>query len=143
MPSLRILKLFLAFTLTASAGEKGTLKEFAAVRYDKDALVINSTAGSHQPLRYTGGSSNGERVAPDSEMRLPLDQVTKFLSSRHTVLIFTPLENVKGFKVSRICDFRSVRRGVSTEEFTITIETDGTLTLGEVTNIMIPGTAGK
>jgi len=148
MSSLRIaqfLSLLMALTLTAGAAEKGVLKEFAAARYEKDALVITATTHSGQPVRSTGRPSNGEAVVPGSEMRLPLDQVTIFMLTRHSVLVFTPLEKDqgRGFQVKREANLSSLRRGVTTETFTITIGADGTLTYGEATITKIKGTAGN
>lgn len=144
MPFPRIAKLLflLALTLTASAAEKGALQEFAAVRYDKDALVITATSHSSQPVRSTGSPSNSGPVLPDSEIRLPLDQVTIFNLTRHSVLVFTPLgkDQGKGFHIKRETNLSSVRRGVTTETFTLTIEADGTLTYGEATITKIEGT---
>lgn len=141
----KLLPLLMALTLTAGAAEKGVLKEFAAARYDKDALVITATSHSTQPVRSTGSPSNGEPVVPGSEMRLPLDQVTIFMLTRHSVLVFTPLEKDqgKGFHIKREENLSSVRRGVTTETFTLTIGEDGTLTYGEATVTKIEGTANR
>jgi hypothetical protein len=85
----KLLSLLVALTLTGSAAEKEPSRNSQPPRYDKDALTITSTADSRQPVRYTGKSSNGESIAPDSEIRLPLDQVPTF-SLTGTSLSFSP-----------------------------------------------------
>ena len=133
-----ILSLLLALSLSAGAAEKGTLKEFAAARYENDALVLTLNAISNRLSIQIGTAFMRDRPADGSEIRLPLDQISTF-SARHSGLRFTPLENQKGFAVKRVHDFSSMRRGSTTEEFTITIGEDGTLTYGEVTTTKVDG----
>lgn len=145
MPFLRVIKLFLllaVLTLTAGAAERGVLKEFAAARFESGALVLTLNAISNGLGMQIGTAFNPDRPAPGSEVRLPLDQVSIF-SAHHFGLKFTPLQNVKGFTVTRVHDLSSMRRGKTTEEFTLTIAPDGTVIYGEVTTIKVEGTAAK
>lgn len=116
--------------------EKGQLAEFAAVRNQGDKLLITI---KREGIRFLYGiGENGVIATADYKpaehgqtIEIPFDRVTVFFE-RHQSLKFEPA-GIGRLLVSRTLDFRSVRRGITVENFTLTAHDTGVVEFGEST----------
>lgn len=120
------------FTSTAYGGVSGSLPEFANLRFERGSLVITTDNSPGQFVSKIGNKGIPTVMSASSDILVPLHETSLFYV-RHLSLIFTPLEEGKGFTIERITDLRSVRRGLKEESFSLNIDPNGTLTFGEIT----------
>lgn len=116
--------------------EKGELAEFAAVRSHGDKLLITMKQNG---VKFLYGIEEKGVIAPadyksveyGQTLEIPFDRVTVFLD-RHQSLKFEP-SGIGRLRVSRTLDFRSLRRGIKVETFTLTAHGTGVVEFGEMT----------
>lgn len=122
--------------VVGSNPEKGQLAEFAAVQSHGGKLLITM---KQKGLKFLYGIEEKGVIAPadyksveyGQTLEIPFDRVTVFLD-RHQSLKFEP-SGMGRLRVSRTLDFRSLRRGIKVETFTLTAHGTGVVEFGEIT----------
>lgn len=112
------------FSTIAYGAVRGSLPEFADVKFERGILIITTDDSQGQFVGKIGKNGVAAVLHANSDIEVPLNENSLFYL-RHLSLNFTPLSGGKGFIIKRTTDLRSLRRGLKEVKRTLKFSQGG------------------